>query len=102
MHPLQPVDCGNEGKPRAYPRSIEWHACCTVGVAEVTTMNIVTPAVIPPDFLGLLLPGALFAVWSVLVVATLVGLSVVLAMDGTRSSIAVESLPLAAGERDAA
>jgi hypothetical protein len=35
--------------------SIDWHACCTVGAAEVTTMNpisIVTPAVIPPDLLA--------------------------------------------------
>jgi hypothetical protein len=92
----------NAGKSR---RSIDWHACCIDDAAEVTTMNpisIVTPAVIPPNLLGLLIPGALFAVWSVLVVAIVVGVCVVLAIDDRRPSIAVASLPLATGARDAA
>ncbi len=65
-------------------------------------ISTVTPVVIPPDFLGLLLPGALFAVWSVLVVAVVAGLCVVLATEGRQPSITVGFQPLAAGERDAA
>ena len=65
-----------------------------------------TPAVLPPDFLGLLVPGALFAVWSVLVVAIVVGLCLVLATEARvgeeRPSITVARRALAAGARDAA
>ena len=85
--------------------SIDWHACCTVGAAEVTTMNpisIVTPAVIPPDFLAVPVSGAPFTVPGLLVVAVVVALCAVLAMDDRWPSIAVGSLPLAVGERHAA
>ena len=69
-------------------------------------ISTLTPAVLPPDFLGLLVPGVLFAVWSVLVVAIVVGLCVVLALEARvedeRPSITVGRRPLAAGARNAA
>ena len=50
----------------------------------MTSISLAMPAPIPADLIGTLVPGALFGIWSVLVVAIVVGLCAVLGAEARR------------------
>src|SRR2546428_1828691 len=98
---MRPSHAGERsGPPEVGPFAVppRWHGTCTRRPQEVMTM-LPSAIVIPTGLLGSVLePAALFAVWGVVVVGVLAGLSAALGRDARADEPSVDARPL--GTRD--